>query len=72
MALKLWTQMNEHNKNGTCELTFGCVDPIQAGAMAKNQQVSELRSLIAIAQATSLTSCPDCLRIWSPLWLCAG
>ncbi|KAL4960186.1 isocitrate lyase [Aspergillus stella-maris] len=38
MALKLWEQMNEHQKNGTCELTFGCTDPLQAGVMAKHQQ----------------------------------
>jgi len=30
--------MNEHQKNGTCELTFGCTDPLQAGVMAKHQQ----------------------------------
>lgn len=39
MALKLWDQMNEHQKNGTAELTFGCTDPLQAGVMAKHQQV---------------------------------
>ncbi|KAL4941386.1 isocitrate lyase [Aspergillus oleicola] len=38
MALKLWEQMNEHQRDGTCELTFGCTDPLQAGVMAKNQQ----------------------------------
>jgi isocitrate lyase len=39
MALKLWGQMNEHQEKGTCELTFGCTDPLQAGVMAKYQQV---------------------------------
>jgi isocitrate lyase len=39
MALKLWNQMIEHEKNGTCDLTFGCTDPLQAGVMAKHQQV---------------------------------
>lgn len=39
MALKLWDQMSEHEKNGTCELTFGCTDPLQSGVMAKHQQV---------------------------------
>ncbi|GAM37819.1 isocitrate lyase [Talaromyces pinophilus] len=38
MALKLWNQMIEHEKNGTCDLTFGCTDPLQAGVMAKYQQ----------------------------------
>ncbi|KAK6385481.1 hypothetical protein LTS17_001049 [Exophiala oligosperma] len=38
MALKLWDQMTEHQKNGTAELTFGCTDPLQAGVMAKHQQ----------------------------------
>lgn len=38
MALKLWNQMIEHEKNGTCDLTFGCTDPLQAGVMAKHQQ----------------------------------
>ncbi|KAJ5118908.1 isocitrate lyase [Penicillium atrosanguineum] len=38
MALKLWEQMNEHNESGTCDLTFGCTDPLQAGVMAKYQQ----------------------------------
>lgn len=39
MALKLWDQMNEHQEHGTCDLTFGCTDPLQAGVMAKHQQV---------------------------------
>ncbi|EXJ77601.1 isocitrate lyase [Capronia epimyces CBS 606.96] len=38
MALKLWAQMSEHEKNGTAELTFGTTDPIQAGVMARHQQ----------------------------------
>ncbi|EED17105.1 hypothetical protein TSTA_021620 [Talaromyces stipitatus ATCC 10500] len=38
MALKLWDQMIEHEKNGTRDLTFGCTDPLQAGVMAKHQQ----------------------------------
>lgn len=42
MALKLWDQMTEHQKNGTAELTFGCTDPLQAGVMAKHQQVSSI------------------------------
>lgn len=42
MALKLWNQMIEHEKNGTCDLTFGCTDPLQAGVMAKYQQVKTL------------------------------
>ena len=45
MALKLWEQMNDHGENGTCELTFGCTDPIQAGVMAKYQQVRDLCSV---------------------------
>ncbi|ETN45989.1 isocitrate lyase [Cyphellophora europaea CBS 101466] len=40
MALKLWSQLEEHARNGTCDLTFGCTGPLQAGAMAKNQQTA--------------------------------
>jgi isocitrate lyase len=34
----LWKQLNEHNKNGTCELTFGTTDPVVVSQMAKHQQ----------------------------------
>jgi isocitrate lyase len=36
--MKLWDQLNEHNKNGTCELTFGTTDPVAVSQMAKHQQ----------------------------------
>ncbi|KUJ17531.1 isocitrate lyase [Mollisia scopiformis] len=38
MADKLWAQLNEHRKDGTCELTYGATDPIQVSQMAKHQQ----------------------------------
>ncbi|KAF2123019.1 isocitrate lyase [Lophiotrema nucula] len=37
-AVKLWNQLNSHNKNGTCELTFGTTDPVAVSQMAKHQQ----------------------------------
>lgn len=37
-AVKLWNQLNEHNKNGTAELTFGTTDPVAVSQMAKHQQ----------------------------------
>lgn len=37
-GLKLWNQLQEHNKNGTCELTFGTTDPVAVSQMAKHQQ----------------------------------
>jgi len=42
MALKLWSQLNEHRVNGTHEMTFGVTDPIIASQMAKFQQVRYL------------------------------
>ncbi|KAI1333757.1 isocitrate lyase [Xylariaceae sp. FL0016] len=35
---KLWKQLNEHNKNGTYELTFGTTEPLIAKEMAKSMQ----------------------------------
>lgn len=37
-ALKLWDQLQEHNKNGTTELTFGTTNPTVVSQMAKNSQ----------------------------------
>jgi len=37
-AIKLWEQLNAHNKAGTCELTFGTTDPVAVSQMAKHQQ----------------------------------
>ncbi|KAI4917328.1 hypothetical protein J4E90_003835 [Alternaria incomplexa] len=37
-AIKLWKQLNAHNKAGTCELTFGTTDPVAVSQMAKHQQ----------------------------------
>ncbi|KAH7070343.1 isocitrate lyase [Paraphoma chrysanthemicola] len=37
-ALKLWHQLQTHNRNGTCELTFGTTDPVAVSQMAKHQQ----------------------------------
>ncbi|KAG4425412.1 hypothetical protein IFR04_001562 [Cadophora malorum] len=37
-ADKLWSQLNEHRKNKTCELTYGATDPIQVSQMVKHQQ----------------------------------
>ncbi|KAH9906066.1 isocitrate lyase [Xylariomycetidae sp. FL2044] len=35
---KLWKMLNEHNKNGTYELTFGTTEPLIAKEMAKHMQ----------------------------------
>ncbi|KAF2733969.1 Phosphoenolpyruvate/pyruvate domain-containing protein [Polyplosphaeria fusca] len=37
-AVKLWNQLKQHDKNGTCELTFGTTDPVAVSQMAKHQQ----------------------------------
>ncbi|KAF2710171.1 Phosphoenolpyruvate/pyruvate domain-containing protein [Pleomassaria siparia CBS 279.74] len=37
-GVKLWNQLNTHNKNGTTELTFGTTDPVAVSQMAKHQQ----------------------------------
>lgn len=37
-ALKLWRQLQEHNKKGTAELTFGTTDPTVVSQMVKHQQ----------------------------------
>lgn len=34
---KLWKILNEHNKNGTYELTFGTTEPLIAKEMAKHR-----------------------------------
>lgn len=37
-AVKLWNQLQEHNKNGTTELTFGTTDPTVVSQMARHSQ----------------------------------
>jgi isocitrate lyase len=47
--------MTEHQEKGTCDLTFGCTDPLQAAVMARHQQV-DIRSFCRLIGTAMLIS----------------
>jgi hypothetical protein len=61
--------MIEHEKNGTCDLTFGCTDPLQAGVMAKHQQVFLITAPISQAPEADING--FCRQYTSPV-LCVA